>query len=234
MKKLVSTFKQKWAEYFLEILVITVGILGAFVLNNWNENRIAANTQKLTIDRLIEDVKSDLRRYEFLNYRLEERVIKCDSVLELFSDMQKKEHRLSMISVHLINFFLVEANLTTYEEMLNTGRIYSMDDQALRTQIIDYYRDVKKWSTYIERDNQQLRTMMVNPEYNDYWVISSALRNDLPISSEKYPWIVEKNSKRIRDIESLVLSTRNLFDSNRDKIGYLNRQANNLLQTLEQ
>lgn len=233
MKKLFSTLKQKWAEYFLEILVITIGILGAFLLNNWNQNRISNQTQKLTIERLIEDVKSDTSRFAYLDYRLEERVKRCDSVLSLFSDLDTKEKRLSMISIHLINFFLVESNFTTYDEMLNTGRLYSMDDKKLRSHIINYYRDVKKWSTYIERDNQQLRSKMIGPEYNDYWVIQRKIWADQLMDIHKYPWLLQSNSKEIKDIEALVLSTRILFDRSRDRVANLKGHAEYLLTKLE-
>jgi hypothetical protein len=81
MKKILETLKRKWAEYLLEIMVITIGILGAYALNNWNEGRKTDIEEQEILQLLYNDfrnskthseslIKKELRNIEMLTAAL--------------------------------------------------------------------------------------------------------------------------------------------------------------------
>ena len=39
MKSIIKALRKNWAKYLIEALVITFSIIGAFILDNWNEER---------------------------------------------------------------------------------------------------------------------------------------------------------------------------------------------------
>ncbi len=229
--------KNRLTTYLLyavgEIFLVVIGILIAVLLNNENNASKLEKMEELSLIRLSEDLKDDIRRYDYLDYRLEGRIQRCDSTLKRIENQKSLEDRLGIISVHHINFFLVEANTTTYDEMINTGRLYSMKNKELRSDIINYYRDVNKWSTYVGRNNQQLRNMMIQSIYNDYWVIQKTIWADKSVNSNKYPWLEEKYSRELKDIETLILQAESTFKSNRFNVSLLKDYAEELLSKLD-
>ena len=60
MKKIIDHLKENWIRHGFETLVVTIGILGAFTLNNWNENRKQRIIEKQFLYQLVDELKSDL------------------------------------------------------------------------------------------------------------------------------------------------------------------------------
>ena len=64
MKRILSTLKEKWPEYILEILVLVIGIYGAFALDNWNERRKLKLVEIKILKELLADMELNLREIE--------------------------------------------------------------------------------------------------------------------------------------------------------------------------
>jgi hypothetical protein len=188
MKKLLETIKQKWAEYLLEICVIIVGVLGAFMLNNWNENSKNNSLEFDYLSRISQDLDNDLAAFERTNdvaQSRNKRVLFLQQTL-LDSDLVIKSPDYFIKSImHAGWTFEPSISDYTFDELKSSGRLALIQNKDLRTSLSKYYNsrhNNRQWN-YI-RENVQTKyneysTGILSPEQT-IWVI----KNDYEINPD--------------------------------------------------
>ena len=216
-----------------EILLVVLGILIAVQLNNWNNQRKLEQLESTSLDRLYDDLQSDLHRFNFLDSAMTYHADLCDSVTNLIANQKSVENRIDLIRIDAIQIFLLEPNTITYDEMVNTGRLYSLSDRRLRRLITLYYRQIKKWNSYSEENSDRVRHMTEDPDLRDYWVIQSKLETGKQISLEEYPWLRQKQSDELKAIGHLMYLSSSAQVENIGNYRVIKQIRDSLLELLE-
>lgn len=161
----------KYLKYAIgEIVLVVIGILIALQINTLNQNKISKKTEKAILNRLIKDLEIDHLRLKKLQsiYQLELERNKDFSILikkTSFSDSALlKISQFDGVSAREIN-----PRLTTYEEMINTGRIYNLSNESLVNEIIEYYRKLKDVETDISEDGDGYSAYWNSRDFIEFW-----------------------------------------------------------------
>ena len=144
MKRILETFKRKWAEYLIEIIVIIIGILVAFTLNNWNEERLKRAEEVDTISRVLADIGMDLEQFD----------LRIKSVEEKQKSLLRVKIALSEGLSYDIDSFLKDiiigadygwnqglSQRSTYDDLLGSGKLGIISNTNIRSEIGYYYRN---------------------------------------------------------------------------------------------
>ncbi len=157
MKKIIETIKHKWADYLLEIIVIMVGILGAFGLNNWNEGQkdkkrenyyLAALKKEFLENKEVTQHGIEFHKTQIKNAQLVLAVITEDTAL---------------INLEELHFALLQTgwawsgdfNNNVWSELINTGNVGLISNNPLREAITQFKSKArqmiiaeKEWMTF--------------------------------------------------------------------------------------
>ena len=198
MKRLITILSQKWPEYLLEILVITIGILGAFALNNWNDNRrLQVERQELIAD-LIKDFEynQQLMREDKMAWS-KAKISSMDLYFELLSkDQQIVElDSLKNLAREFFFFDTFSPNLSAYQAAESTGSLALLDSNPLLEQFTQFteslvtHQMVNQWSgqAFFQGSLWELRKQ-VSPG---------------TIYTSKYPYVF-KNDITFKDYQELM------------------------------
>jgi len=138
MKKILEILRRKWAEYLLEVIVIVIGILGAFGLNSWNEDRLSNKLETEMLREIWVGLESDVNDLDY-NLKAHIKTLKSQTIVArwLTSDLPYDDS-LAYHFGRINNSTIFKSNEGPYETLKQLGiRLITLD--SLRDQILDVY-----------------------------------------------------------------------------------------------
>lgn len=152
-KKLIEEDNiRKYLVYAIgEILLVVIGILIALQVNNWNQNRLdsaaAANAQVRMLDDLYNELAVIEASLLYLN-TVKNYASRAISVFESGELQDGQSSDSFLIDLYQASqMYEASQSKSTYLELLASGKIEFIEDDALRSSIIGYY--TYDWSNSI-------------------------------------------------------------------------------------
>ena len=226
MKKILETIQRKWAEYLLETIVIMIGILGAFVLNNWNEMRKEASEEL----KILSEIQSNLRQCrKEIKGVLDRNETDLTKYISLLNHIEQK----LPYSVALdTTFYLIPSwgspylTYTAYESLKSRGSELVTND-SLRIQIINMYENemtylIDDWDKSEWRDSEsvvmpyyaknfgtELDEVTAKPNNYDALIVGHEFTNVLRVIIANRKWGNQSCRSVIESIDILIGSIEN-------------------------
>ena len=222
MKKIVNHLKENWIRYGFETLVVVVGVLGAFSLNNWNENRNNSNTEKAYISRLTNEITGDIEYYK----KVRDQFIKKENGLKRIILIWQSNDGLVMDSLQYINDFVSAGagdpwynEPVTWTQLIQTGELKLITDLRLVDDLFTYYDMVKKTA-----DNFLLHPMNMTNNAREKW--PQAFKYENPNNYFVHPFLEVPNS----EIYEHIWSDRDEYLGLYSTIAYSSYMQHNFFQ----
>ncbi|MDY2587944.1 hypothetical protein [Winogradskyella aquimaris] len=213
-QKLLSENKfGKYLTYAIgEIILVVIGILIALALNNWNSNRLSIDRNNTLLIKLSKELDLNIERAASLdsfdlNGGFKIKLKFTDSIFNLL-DKNLATNHLDYITSDLI-FYINTFNLNTsvFQELKNTGSLYSIGSDSLVTQIQKYYQLCDRESYYNLEYSQNVNTLRFRcyDKWNDFKYLYKKDPNE---AIKHHPWIANPRSLEFIQFRQFVAAAR--------------------------
>ncbi|MEP2024470.1 MAG: hypothetical protein ABJH98_13760 [Reichenbachiella sp.] len=142
MRKIADTFKRKWSEYILEIIVIVLSIFGGLELENWNENRKEKQALKNYLEKIATNIKEDIIVAQNMLESRKDHSDLCADATEMIANRDFTSEAQSTIT-NAVFVMIIEQplnyNRSGFESLKSSGYLQHLDNPKVEELIYEYY-----------------------------------------------------------------------------------------------
>ncbi|MGA7964502.1 MAG: hypothetical protein WCB49_01125 [Gammaproteobacteria bacterium] len=148
--------KQQWTGAFIELAIVVLGVFIGLQANNWNQARHNHAAEIVYLRALAKDLDSietsvqaqvdfETKIIHFANQSLDE----IDA-----PPSKNRTLRLGMLLSQLVARSTLKIESPTFRELQSSGHLGLIRDRALRGSIVEYFFQVQRWESALDRNNE--------------------------------------------------------------------------------
>lgn len=191
MNKILNHLKSDWYKYVLELIVITAGILGAFLLNNWNEDRKNAKIERAILSNINAEFRQNRIQFE-RNQKVHQQVLDDCRTLEAMFPLTPAniDTAISFYKNSTINNgFTFNPSQSSLESMISSSSFDLINNPTLKNYLIS-------WKDMFEDYSEE-----------EYKVVRFVFDQLLPFRNKHLPIYRDElhlSDAQIREFENLI------------------------------
>jgi hypothetical protein len=211
--------RTNWKGYIVELVVVFIGITGAFLLNNWRENAKDIQLEMKYLHTLSSEVTGDTANLEA---GIEDKELKLEKIRKYIMHIKSGSATIDSAAVLVSTILSISTfgiNSSTYESMKYNGTLNLIRNFELRQKIVNYYESFEGYA-----DQRQ-----ISIDFMYDYVAKFAIEN---MDFTKNNTIVTPDVK-LSYVNNIILSYYSFLSSNlqRQNIIYeLNKELKSMLE----
>ena len=225
----------KYLRYAIgEIVLVVIGILIALQVNNWNVNRNSTLSQEKLLHKLTSDLNYDITHFNEIDSLYNNDLNEIKYVFE--EALSQKNFKLinpNQMVAGRGSVLYLKVTKSTYEEMMNTGLLYQLSNQELKSRINEYYELAEFLLEKENRDNQNLNNYVLGIKNDDPKKIVMRLREKKNLDFIDWSWLQNPEAPIYREIETQIIWTKAAIVSNQKVMTRLSVEAGTLINEIE-
>ena len=156
MRKIIKHLQEEWFRYGAETLVVIIGVLIAFSLNNWNERLKDRKKEQVYLTSLRNDMMSNKSSLQFEIDLADVRLTLGSQIKDYINGNMALTDTAQMVLSLLVvaEYTPFHSHDPTYDDLNSSGNIDLIQSSELKNAIREYFYRVDLFSSMLYASNQ--------------------------------------------------------------------------------
>ena len=189
--------KQDWFNVLIELLVVVVGLMMAFQLDRWWEDIGDKKLERVYIQRLIDDIESDIPKLERAIRLADMRKDYAELLMDVAGNpaVAAQQPASFLVAVDQASFtFSPALRKATYDDLRSTGNMRLIRDPEIKTRLHDYYS--------FDETQLQFRPLQFSVEFHHFKLANGVRSNDqVRFRQDKWMLVGPKDSEEVENTD---------------------------------